>query len=310
MPLVAQSGGAPAFPAKPIRLIVSSPPGNPPDAVSRIVAEPLAATLGKPVLVENRAGGNGTIGMAAVAKAVPDGHTLGYIGVPQMVAPSLMSEMPYDTVRDLAPVTQLTWTATILIVRPSSPLQTVSDFVAAAKAKPGALMYASAGNATPSHLASELFKNRAGIDVQHVPYKGMTEGLTAVLGAQVDIAFAGAATALPLIKAGKLRALGTAGARRLPASPELPTIAELGFAGYQLNEWHGVVAPARTPPAVIAKLAAELSRIVALPEIQARLAHLALYPAEKLGPEALAAIIQTEVPRWKQIVRDVGIRAE
>ena len=244
--------------------------------------------------------------MSVVAKAVPDGHTLATIGLPQMVAPGLVSEMPYDTARDFAPVTQLVWSANVLVVRASSPLATVADYVASAKARPGALTYASGGNGTPSHLASELLKYRAGIDVRHVPYKGISAGLAGLMGEQVDIAFAGIATALPLVRSGRLRALATAGAQRLPALPDLPTIAELGFAGYQQNEWYGVVAPAGTPPEVIARLAVELTRIVALPETQARLTHLGLYPVEKSGPEALAALIRAELVRWKQLVRDVG----
>ncbi len=308
--LLAQSTAAPAYPTKPIRLITAGTPGSPPDSLARIIAEPLAAALGQRVLVENRPGGSGTIGMGAVAKAAPGGHTLGIISLGQMIAPSLVPQMSYDIARDLAPVTQLVWTATILVIRPSSPLTTVADFVALAKAKPGTLTYASAGNGTPSHLAFELFKHHAGIEVQQVPYNGMAAGLAAVMGEQVDIAFAGTATALPLIKAGKLRALGTAGARRLPAFPDLPTIAELGFAGYQLNEWYGVVAPAETPAEVIAKLASEMARVVALPKTQARLAHLGLYLAEKLGPDALAALIRAELPRWKQIVREAGVHTD
>jgi tripartite-type tricarboxylate transporter receptor subunit TctC len=307
---MAQPGVSAAYPTKPIRLITASTPGSPPDSLARIIAEPLAAALGQRVLVENRPGGSGTIGMGAVAKAAPDGHTLGTISLGQMIAPSLVPQMSYDIARDLVPVTQLVWTANILVIRPSSPLTTVADFVALAKAKPGTLTYASAGNGTPSHLASELFKHHAGIEVQHVPYNGMAAGLAAVMGEQVDIAFAGTATALPLIKAGKLRALGTAGARRLPAFPDLPTIAELGFAGYQLNEWYGVVAPAGTPAEIIAKLASEMARVVALPETKARLAHLGLYQAENPGPEALGALIRAELPRWKQIVREAGIRAD
>ncbi len=307
--VVAHSHASNAYPTKPIRLIVSGAPGSPPDALARIISEPLAA-LGQPVMVEDRPGGVGTLAMGAVAKAAPDGHTLGIIGLSQMVAPSLVPQMSYDIARDLAPVTQLVWTATILVIRPSSPLTTVADFVALAKAKPSALTYASAGNGTPSHLASELFKHHAGIEVQHVPYKGMPAGLAAVMGEQVDIAFAGIATALPLIKSGKLRALGTAGARHLPAFPDLPTIAELGFAGYHLNEWYGVVAPAGTPPEVIAKLASEMVRVVALPETKARLAHLGLYQAENPGPEALGALIRAELPRWKQIVREASIHVD
>ncbi len=308
--VVAHSDASNAYPTKPIRLIVPVSPGSPPDSLARIITEPLAAALGQPVVVENRPGGAGTIGMSAVAKAAPDGHTVGMIGLPQIVAPSLVPEMPYDTARDLAPVTQLTWTANVLVVRPSSPLKTVAEFVAMAKAKPGQLTYASAGNGTPSHLASELFKRHAGIEVQHVPYKGAPVALAALLGGQVDIAFGGVATAVPLIKSGKLRALGTASVRRLPALSDLPTIAELGFAGYQLNEWQGVVVPAGTPAEVIAKLVSEMARVVALPETQARLAHLGLYPAEKLGPDALGALIRAELPRWKQIVREAGIHVD
>ena len=308
-PAVTQPGAAPAHPAKPIRLIVPGAAGSPPDALARIIGEPLAA-LGRPVVVENRPGGVGTLAPGAVAKAAPDGHTLGIIGLTQMVAPSLLREIPYDTERDLAPVTQLAWTANVLVVRPSSPLPTVAGLVALAKAKPRQLTCASAGNGTPSHLAFALFMHHAGIEVQHVPFKGIPAGLAAVMGEQVDIAFSGVATALPLVRSGKLRALATAGARRLPALPDLPTIAELGFAGYELNEWYGVVAPAGTPPEVIARLAAEMTRAVAAPETRARLAHLALYPPENPGPEALGALIRAGLPRWQQIVRDAGIRAD
>ena len=308
-PCFALAGPAQAYPTKPIRIIVSSPPGTPPDAVARIVAEPLAAALGKPVIVDNRPGGSGTIGLSATIRSAPDGHTLGYVGLPQIVAPSMM-DVPYDLTRDVVPVTKLTLTANVLVVRASSPLQTVAEFVAMAKAKPGALTYASAGNATPSHLASELFKRRAEIDIQHVPYKGIAAGLAALMGEQVDIAFAGAATALPLVNSGKLRALASAGAQRLPAFPNLPTIAELGFAGFQLNEFHGVVAPAGTAPEVIATLADELARILESPNTKARLASLALYPANDVGPEPLAALIKLEVPRWRQVVRQAGIRAD
>lgn len=306
----AQADAALTYPTRPVRLIVSALPGTPPDTLARIIAEPLAAELGKPVVVDNRPGGSGTIGLGAVTKAAPDGQTLGTIGLPQIVAPNLVAQMSYDPVRDLTPVTQLVWTANILVVRSSSPLNSVAEFVALAKAKPGQLTHASAGNGSPSHLASELFKHRAGIEVRHVPYKGITGGLAAVMGGEVDITFAGIATALPLAQAGKLRALAGAGARRLPALPDLPTIAELGYAGYQLNEWYGVVAPAGTPLPIVAKLASEITRVIALPETNARLALLGLYPAEKPGPEAFTVVIRLEVPRWKQIVRDVGIRAE
>lgn len=307
---IAQPTASIAFPTKPIRIIASSAPGSPPDALARIVAEPLAAVLGQPVLIENRPGGNGTIGMGAVARSAPDGHVLGVMSLTQMVAPSLVAEMPYDTIRDLAPVTLLTWTANILVVRASSPIQSVGDFVASAKAKPDQLTYASAGNGTPSHLASELFKHHAGIDVRHIPFKGIGQGLTALLGEQVDVAFAGTAVSAPLIRSGRLRALGTAAPRRVPAFPDLPTLTERGFPGYQLDEWNAVVAPAGTPTEVIAKLAGALGRIIASPETSARLAPIGMYPVEKLGPAALGALIRVELPRWKQLVREAGIRTD
>jgi tripartite-type tricarboxylate transporter receptor subunit TctC len=305
----AQTTAAPAYPAKPIRLVVPGAPGSPPDVLARIIGEPLAA-LGQPVTVEDRPGGIGTLALGVVAKAAPDGHTLGIIGLTQMVAPSLLREVPYDTERDLAPVTQLAWTANVLVVRPSSRVATVAELVALAKAKPSELTCASAGNGTPSHLAFALFAHHAGIEVRHVPFKGIPAGLTAVMGEQVDLAFSGVATALPLVRSGKLRALATAGARRLPALPDLPTIAELGFPGYQLNEWYGIVAPAGTPPEVIAGLAAEMTRALGAPEIRTGLARLALYPSENTGPEALGALIRAGLPRWRQIVRDAGIRAD
>jgi tripartite-type tricarboxylate transporter receptor subunit TctC len=306
----ASPGAAPAaYPERPIRLLVAGAAGSPPDAVARIVAGPLAG-LGQPVLVENRPGGIGTLALGAVAKAPADGHTLGITGLAQTVAPSLLAAMPYDLARDFAPVSQIAWTANVLVVSPASPLKSVADFVARAKAQPGSLTYASAGNGSPSHLASELLRYRAGIEVRHVPYKGIPAGLTAVMGGQVDIAFGGVAAALPLVRGGRLRALGTAGAQRLPALPDVATIAELGYAGFQLNEWYGITAPAGTPAEVLARLEAELARIVALPQVRAQLAHLGLYPAEKLGAPAMRALIAAELPRWKKVVHDAGIRAE
>jgi tripartite-type tricarboxylate transporter receptor subunit TctC len=306
----------PAHPAKPIRVMVPGAAGSPPDALARIIADALARTtgeplaaLGRPVIVENRPGGIGTLALGAVAKAPPDGNTLGVIGLTQLVAPSLLPEIPYDFERDLAPVTQLVWTANVLVVRASSPLATPADFVALAKAKPRRLTYATAGNGTPSHLAAALFMHHAGIDVQHVPFRGIPAGLAALMGEQVDVAFSGIATALPLVQSGKLRALGTAAARRLPGLPDLATISEAGYPGYQLNEWYGLAAPSGTPPELVARLANDLARVVALPETEARLLQLGLYPAEKTGPEALAALIRTEGPRWKAIVREADIRA-
>jgi len=294
---------------QPLRLIVPGAAGSPPDALARILAEPLAAR-GQPVIVDNRPGAIGTLAMGALAKAAPDGRTLALMGLPQMVAPGMLREMPYDTLRDLAPVTQLVWTTNVLLVRPESPLRTLADVVSLAKLRPDIVTCATAGTGTPSHLALELLRQRAGVRVVHVPFKGIPAGLTALMGGQVDIAFSGVATALPLVKAGKLRALASAGAQRLPALAELPTLAEQGVQSYQLNEWYGLMAPSGTPSHVIARLARELARIVAEPDVRARLENLGLHPVDRPGPDAFAETLRTELPRWTQFVRDSGMRVD
>ncbi|HET9206694.1 MAG TPA: tripartite tricarboxylate transporter substrate binding protein [Burkholderiaceae bacterium] len=296
-------------PSPSIRLIVPGAAGSPPDALARIIGESLTSR-GQPVIVDDRPGAIGTLAYTGVAKAAPDGRTLGIVGLPLAVAPSLLAKMPYDTVRDLAPVTQLVWSANVLVVRAASPVASTRDLIAQAKARPSRLSYASAGNGTPSHLVGELFRHRAGIDVQHVPFKGIPAGLTALMGEQVDFAFSGVATALPLIQAGKLRALGSAGTRRLPALPAVPTLVELGIAGCELNEWYGVAAPAGTPTDVLAQLSREFTRIVVSPHVRSRLEQLGLYPDVQAGPDALAGLIRSELQRWRQIVREVGIRGE
>jgi tripartite-type tricarboxylate transporter receptor subunit TctC len=305
----ARPAGAADLPSPPIRLVVPGAAGSPPDTVARTIADAFAAQ-GRGVVIDNRPGAIGTLAYGAVAKAAPDGRTLAIVGLPYVIVPSWMDKMPYDPARDLTVVARLVWTANLLVVRTSSPLKSVADLVATAKAKPGSLTHASAGIGTPSHLAGELFKHHAGIQALHVPYKGIPAGLVDVVGEQVDFAFAGIAAALPLIKAGKLRALGTAGAQRLPALPDLPTIAESGFTGYGLNEWYGIAAPAGMPPEAIAVLAGELARVVALPHVKASLEQVGLYPRVQSDPDALAALVRTELERWRRIVRETGIRGE
>ena len=300
---------APRYPTRPIHLIATGAAGSPPDALARIISEPLAA-LGQPVVVDNRPGAVGTLAMGAVAQAAPDGHMLGIFGLPQVVAPSLVREISYDVERAFAPVTLLVWTANVLVVSASSPVTSVAELVARAKAKPRELNYASGGSGTPSHLASALFVHHAGLEVEHLAYKGTPSALVAVMSELVAFAFAGVATALPLVKAGQLRALATAGAQRLPALPDVPTVTELGVAGFHLNEWYAVAAPAGTPAEVIARLAGELMRAVNSAEVTARLTQVGLYPSATPGPEALATLIRSELPRWKRIVREARIRAD
>src|SRR5262245_2681980 len=306
--LAMPSLAAARYPTRSIRLIVTGAAGSPPDALARIISEPLAA-LGQSVVVDNRPGAVGTLAMGAVANATPDGHTLGVFGLPQVVAPSLVPGISFDIERAFAPVTLLVWTANIMVVSSAAPTRSVDELVTLARARPRGLTYASGGNGTPSHLASALFVHEARIEIEHAPYKGTPSALVAVMSEQVAFAFAGVATALPLVKAGKLRALVTASAQRLPALPDVPTVAELGFAGCQLNEWYALAAPSGTPADIVAQLAAELTRAINGAEA-APLAQLGLYPTTTPGPQALGALIRAEVPRWKTIVREARIRAD
>lgn len=306
--LAAANAAAQPFPHRPVRLLTGAPPGTPGDVVARIVAEPLAARLGQPVIVENRPGAINTLALAAVARAEPDGHTLGVLGMPSTVAPSLLASMPYDTARDLAPVRQLSWVSNVLVVRPSSQWRSVAELVAAAKARPRELAYASGGNGTPAHLAAALFSQRAGLELRHVPYKGVVAGVAAVMGEQVDLMIAVAPAALANIRAGKLRALATPAPSRLAALPEVPTLAELGYA-VEVRDWHGVVAPRGTPRPVIERLESTLAAVLALPDVKERLARVGLEPAES-SADAFASHIRAEVLKWARVVSDAGIKPD
>jgi tripartite-type tricarboxylate transporter receptor subunit TctC len=298
-----------AFPIKAVRLLVGTPPGTPPDVGARVIADRLAVALGQPVIVENRPGAILTIALAAVAKADPDGHTLGAIALPAVVAPSLLRQMPYDTVRDLAPVRQLSWTSNLLVVRGDAPLASLADLVAAAKARPGQIHYASGGNGTPAHLAAELFRQGAGIDIRHVPFNGAIAGVSAVLGGQVDMMFATAPAVAGHIKAGKLRPLAASVPKRLAGLPEIPTMPELGFAEMDVRDWVGIVAPAATPRPVVARLAAEAEKALAQADVRDRLAALGMDPADS-SPEAFGQLIGAELARWTKVVREAGIKAD
>jgi tripartite-type tricarboxylate transporter receptor subunit TctC len=300
----------PAYPVKPIRVITNSPPGAVPDVVVRIIGERLAPALDQPIVVENRVGASGTIALAAVAKARPDGYTFGTISPPHVVAPSLVPQLPYDTVRDLAPVRQNTRASFLLLVRSNSPIGSLPELVASAKGKPDRLNYASGGSGTPPHLAAELFKIQAGIQVRHIPYKGSPAAVNALLGEEVEFLFAIVSTTGTHLRAGKLRALATTGPARMAEFPEVPTLAELGLTGFDVRDWQGLVAPSGTPKRLIERFSAEVAKVLNQSDVRERLTRLGFEPVVDSDPATFGALIRSELERWTRVVREASIRID
>jgi tripartite-type tricarboxylate transporter receptor subunit TctC len=305
--------GAPAprdYPARSIRLIVPGAPGVPPDLAARIVGERLASALGKPIVIENRPGATGTIALAELAKAPADGYTIGTLGLPYTVAPSLYPKLAYDTARDFAPVGQVLWSSQLLVVDSGSSWRSLQELVTAAGGNPGKLAFSSGQVGVPSYLVGEMLKLRTRADIRAIPFKGAMEGLAAVMGGQTDFMFAPAGSAAALVKSGKLRPLATATPGRLAAYPDVPTMAELGYPGFDVRDWNGIVAPAGTPPGIVARLAVEVRNAVAAPVVRERLAAISMEPALDSSPEQFGALIRAELARWAKFVRDTGLRAD
>ena len=310
--LAAIALGAPAqtYPNKPIRLVCPFPPGGAVDIASRAVAHELQQLLGQPVTVDNRPGAGGNIGADAVAKSAPDGYTLLMTTSGIMaINPALYSKLPFDTVKDFAPVSEMVYLNNVLVVNTSVPAKSVKELIALAKAQPGKLTYASSGNGTSIHLSGELFKSMTGVDMLHIPYKGSSPAVTDLLGGQVNMMFDNIPSSLPHIKAGKLRALAVTGSKRSQLLPELPTIAEAGVPGYDSYVWFGIVAPAGTPPEIIAKLNAALMKIAAMPAFRERLTSQG-YDVLGTSPEQMAASIRGEIAKWGKIVKASGARVD
>jgi tripartite-type tricarboxylate transporter receptor subunit TctC len=304
LPAIAQP-----YPAKPIKVIVPFPAGGIADLYARLIGTRVGEAWGQPVVVENRTGAGGNIGADAVAKSPPDGYTLGMgsLGT-HAVNVSLFAKMPYDPVRDFAPIAHVLEAEGLLVVHPSVPAQNVPELINQLRAKPGAMTYASAGMGTASHLAGELFKVLAKVDMVHVPYKGNVPAITDLLAGQTSLLFATMPTVLPHAKAGKLRALATIGAARSAAAPELPTVGE-ALPGFEVNNWIGLFAPAGTPPDIVQRWNAEVLRTMQSPQIQARL------PAEgarfiPTSPEQFGAFVKAEIARWAPVVKASGARVE
>jgi tripartite-type tricarboxylate transporter receptor subunit TctC len=298
------------FPTRPVSLIVGFAPGGGTDIAARIVAKQLAADLGQQVIVENRPGAGGNIATEAVARAIPDGHTIALASIGSLtVAPFLVAKLPYDPRRDLAPLTKGVSFANALVVHPSLPVSTVAEFVALARAKPGMIGYGTSGVGGAGHLAGELFRQLAKIDIVHVPYKGGGPAMTDLLGGQILASFASAPTALPHIKSGKIRALATTGPTRALALPDVPTIAESGYPGYDATNWYAFVAPGRTPRDVVARLNRDLVKALNTPEVREQLLANGMEP-EPSEPEALAQHIESQLNLWGRVVKEAGIQAQ
>lgn len=297
------------YPVRPVRIVVPQSPGGTTDFTARLVAPQLSDRLGQPVVIDNRSGAGSLVGADLVAKAAPDGYTLLVIASALSIIPSMYKKVPFDPVRDFAPVTTLSSYPNLVVVHASVPANSVRELIALAKAKPGKLNYASGGAGTGPQLQAELFKSMAGIDIVHVPYKGGGPALTALLGGEVQIYFAPIPSALPLLKAGKLKALAVTSAKRTPAAPELPSMAEAGLPGFDESTWNGLLAPARTPPAIITKLNSEVNALLKMPAMRERFATEGAEPSGT-SPEAFAAIIKNEVAKWAKVIRAAGIKPE
>jgi tripartite-type tricarboxylate transporter receptor subunit TctC len=304
-----EARAAEGYPNKPIRIVCHSPPGGGADFVSRTLGEKLAERLGQPVVVDNRPGASGSIGAGIVAKSAPDGYTV-LLGSSSAVAvnPALQRLSYQAVIKDFAPVTLVSRVSYVLVVHPAVPATSVAELIRLAKSQPGRLNYASSGTGSASHLAMELFKNMAGVDLTHIPYKGSAPAVIDLIGGQVQTGFNNLIPALPHVKSGRLRALGVSGSARSAAMPEVPTIAESGLPGYEALQWYGVLLPARAPRVIIDRLNQEIGAILQLPEVRERLTH---EGGDVIGgtPEQFAAHIEREIAKWTKVVNAANIRA-
>ena len=301
---------AETWPTRPIRFIVPFAPGGGGDVVGRIIGQRMSEQLGKPLVIDNRAGGGGTLGCELAAKAAPDGYTLllGNVG-PIAVGPALYPKLAYDPVRDFAPVTMIASFPNLLVANPGLPFKTVPELVAYAKSRPGTLNFASAGAGTSTHLAGELFKSVAGIDVVHVPYKGGAAAMTDIIAGQVAYYFGTMPSSMPLAKAGKLRALAVTSLTRSPAAPEVPTIAESGYPKFETAAWYGLMFPTGTPREIVARTNAATMSVLALSDIRERLVH---EGSEPMGstPGQFSAYIKSEIAKWSAVIKAANLKAD
>jgi tripartite-type tricarboxylate transporter receptor subunit TctC len=296
------------YPNRPIRFIIPYPPGGGTDVVARILSEPLAAVLGQPIIIDNRGGAGGSLGTELAAKAAPDGYTILFTLSSHTINPKLYANLPFDTERDFTPVSLAALSPQILVANPSLPVNNMRELIALAKREPGKLNFASVGTGSPAHIAGELLKLKAGIDIVHVPYKGGGPAVADTLGGQVQLAFVTLPAAMQQVKAGKLKALAIASDQRSAVAPDIPTIAET-VPGCVVNSWYGALAPAKTPPAIVAKLQAAFAKVLTMPEVKEKLFAQGAEAKSSTSAE-FAARIHDELKEWEYVIHEAKIKVE
>jgi len=301
---------AQTFPTRAMRMVVPFPPGGPNDIIGRLLAQKMGEQMGQSVIIDNRGGAGGIIGTDLVAKAAPDGYTMLFSGTASLsINPSLYAKLPYDAVNDFSPITLVGTAPSILVVNPDLPVKSVKELIDYARANPGKLNYASAGIGTPPHLAGELMSAALNVKMVHVPYNGGAPAMNDVMSGQVQMYFSGISSALPLIKAGKMRAIAVTSAKRTAIAPDMPTIAESGIPGFEVGNWYAIVAPAKTPAPVISRLNAEIVKALAGADVKKRFLDLAADPIGST-PEELAAYQKAEIAKWARAIKTAGIKPE
>jgi len=307
--LIAAPAWAQQYPVRPIRLVVPFPPGGGTDTMARVIGPKLSEALGQQVVPENRGGAGANIGAELAAKSAPDGYTLMLATITNAIGASLYTKLNYDLVRDFAPITRLATTPHILVVHPSVPVKSVKEYIAFARARPGELTYSSSGNGSAAHLAGELFNSLTGVKAVHVPYKGGGPSMIALVGGEVSLCFATMPSAIGYVKSGRLRGIAVTTVQRSPSTPELPTIAETGIAGYEAGSWYGLSAPAGTPREIVSRLHAETIKVMAMPDVKERLFN-AGFEVVVSTPEQFAEFTRTEIQKWGKLVRATGLKVE
>lgn len=306
---LAAQGIPAAYPERPIRMIVPSAAGGQPDTNSRLVAAELTKEIGQQVVVDNRPGASSSIGFEAVARAQPDGYTIGYGAFPLATNPSLLARVPYDVNKDFRMVVLTNISPNVIAITPALPVHSVSELVAYAKRNPDQLMFGSSGNGSTMHLSMELLKQMTGTRMVHVQYKGMAQVITEIIGGRLQLASDNVTSILPHVTSGRLRALGVTGPKRIPLAPDIPTVAEAGVPGYEITAWGGYMAPAGTPADVVAKLNADINKVIASPAIRDRWTALGIEPVGGT-PERFAAHVKQETAKWTEVIQRAGIKAD